>query len=121
MWLESFSSDQMEVVQKGTILRCVVTELEFFITTWITEIYFKTVIWKTNSGHVVVVHAFGSSTWEAEACRSLWVQGHPSLQGEFQNTQSCHSEKPFLKQKPINKYVQKLNCFISLFKKKFQK
>ena len=32
----------------------------------------------------MVVHAFNPSTWEAEAGRSLCVQGQPGLQSQFQ-------------------------------------
>jgi hypothetical protein len=49
---------------------------------------------------VVVVHNFNRSTKEAEADRSLQVQGHPSLQIEFQD---YDTEKPCLKKTKQNK------------------
>ena len=42
----------------------------------------------------MVAHAFGPSTWEAEA-GDFWVRGRPGLQGEFQNSQG-YTEKPCL-------------------------
>jgi hypothetical protein len=43
----------------------------------------------------MVVHAFNTSTWEAEAGRSLWVRGQPSLESEFQDSQG-YAEKSCL-------------------------
>lgn len=44
---------------------------------------------KTQADSVVVqVHAINSSTWEAEAGRSLWVWSQPDLQSEVQDNQS---------------------------------
>ena len=43
----------------------------------------------------VVVHNFNPSTWETEAGRSFWVQGHPGLQNKFQDSQG-YSKKPHL-------------------------
>jgi hypothetical protein len=45
---------------------------------------------------VVVAHAFNPSTLEAEA-GSLWVQGQPGLQSEFQDSQG-YIEKPCLEE-----------------------
>ena len=42
----------------------------------------------------VVVHSFYPSTWEAEMGRSLWVDGQPGVQIEFQGSQDWwHSHK----------------------------
>ena len=42
----------------------------------------------------VVVHSFYPSTWEAEMGRSLWVDGKPGVQIEFQGSQDWwHSHK----------------------------
>ena len=41
----------------------------------------------------VVAHAFQPTIWEAEAGTSLWVQGQPSLQSEFQDSQDCYTAK----------------------------
>jgi hypothetical protein len=43
-----------------------------------------------------VAHTFNPGTWEAEAGRALWVQGHPILQSEFQESQG-YIEKPCVK------------------------
>lgn len=48
-----------------------------------------------------VAHAFLPSTWEAEASRSPCIQGQPDLQGEFQSSHGCYTEKPCL-EKPNN-------------------
>ena len=45
----------------------------------------------------MVVKSFNPSTQEAEAGGSLWVQGQPGLQSEFQDSQGCYIEKPCLK------------------------
>ena len=39
-----------------------------------------------------MLHAFNPSTWEAEAGRSLGVQGQPTLQSKFQDTGLLHIE-----------------------------
>jgi hypothetical protein len=44
----------------------------------------------------MVVHAFNLSTQVAEAGRSLWVQGQPDLQSQYQDSQG-YTEKPCLK------------------------
>jgi hypothetical protein len=44
----------------------------------------------------VLTHALNPSAWEAEAGRSLWVQGQPGLQIKFQDNQYCYTEKPCL-------------------------
>ena len=41
----------------------------------------------------VMLHTFSPKTWEVEAGRSLWVQGQPALQTEFQASQG-YTEKP---------------------------
>ena len=48
-------------------------------------------------GQAVVAQAFNPSSQEAEAGRSLCIQGQPGLQSEFQDNQGCHTEKPCLK------------------------
>ena len=50
------------------------------------------------SGQSVVVYTFNLSTQEAEAGGSLWVQGLPNLQSEFQESQG-YPEKPCFKKK----------------------
>ena len=45
-----------------------------------------------------MVHTFDSSILEAEA-GGLWVWGQPGLQREFEVSQNCYTEKPFLKNK----------------------
>ena len=42
------------------------------------------------------MYTFDPSIGEAEVGGSLWVQGQPGLQSEFQG---CYTEKPFLKTK----------------------
>lgn len=42
---------------------------------------------KCDSQPAVVVCAFNSSTWDAEAGGFLWVEDQPSLQSEFPTTQ----------------------------------
>lgn len=46
----------------------------------------------------VMMQIFNPSTWETEAEGALWVQGQPTLNSEFQDTQG-YKEKPFLKTK----------------------
>ena len=46
----------------------------------------------------MVTHAFNPSTWEAEASGSLWDQGQPGLQSEFQDSQG-YTEKLCLRKK----------------------
>ena len=46
---------------------------------------------------LVVVWDFNPNTWNTEAGGSLWVQGQPGLQSEFQDSQDCYTEKPCLK------------------------
>ena len=41
----------------------------------------------------MVAHAFNPSTRDPEAGGSLRVQGHPSVQVEFQDSQVCYTEK----------------------------
>jgi hypothetical protein len=60
----------------------------------------------------VVAHAFNPSTWEAEAGGSLLVQGQPSLQSEFQDSQG-YTEKPCLDKPKTNK--QKIMCMSVFF------
>ena len=52
----------------------------------------------------VVAHTFNSSTWEAEAGRSLLFWGQPGLQ-EFQDRLQSYTEKPHL-EKQTNKQQQ---------------
>ena len=52
-------------------------------------------------GWAVVVHAFNSSTWKAEAGTFL-SQGQPCLQSEFQDIQD-YTEKPCLENKNTRK------------------
>ena len=40
-----------------------------------------------------MVHTFNPSTWEAEADGSLWVQGQPGLQSEFQDKLQSYTEE----------------------------
>ena len=47
----------------------------------------------------MVTHSLHPSTREAEAGGSLWVQGQPGLQSEFQDSQSFYTEKPCLTMK----------------------
>ena len=49
--------------------------------------------------------AFNLSTQEAEAGRSLWVQGQPGLQIEFQDSQG-YTENPYLNKTKQNKTKQ---------------
>ena len=44
-----------------------------------------------------MVHTFNPDTQQAEAGGSMWVQGQPGLQSEFQDSQDCYTEKPSLK------------------------
>ena len=63
----------------------------------------------------MVVHTFNLSTWEAEAGGSLWIQGQPGLQSEFQDSQGC-TEKPYLKrQKATKQQNQNYNKTIPFF------
>ena len=55
----------------------------------------------------MVVHDFSPSSWEVETSRSLWAEGQPGLQNEFQDNQS-YTEKPSLK-KQKNKPQPKTN------------
>jgi hypothetical protein len=50
-------------------------------------------IQKKKWGPSIVLHTFNPSTEEAEAGRSLWVQGQPGLQKKFQESQGCYTEK----------------------------
>jgi hypothetical protein len=45
---------------------------------------------------MVVAHSFNSSTWEAEAEGSLWIQGQPDLHNEFKDSQD-YTKRPCLK------------------------
>ena len=56
-----------------------------------------------------MAHSFNPSTKEAEAGRSLWVQGQPGLQSEFQDSQG-YTEKPCL-EKPNNQTKQNQNIY----------
>ena len=49
------------------------------------------------------VHAFNPSAQEAEAGRSLRVQGQPGIQSEFQDSLG-HIEKRCLKKRKIRKF-----------------
>ena len=40
----------------------------------------------------MVAHTFNPSTWKAESGTSLWVQGQPGKQSEFQDSQDCYTE-----------------------------
>ena len=50
-----------------------------------------------------VAHAFNIYTLEAEAGRSLWVQGQRGPQREFQNSQGCYIQKSYLTCAPLPK------------------
>ena len=55
-----------------------------------------------KKGQMVVVQAFNLNTQEAEAGRSLWVQGLSGLQSNLQDSQR-DTEKPYVgEQKIIN-------------------
>jgi hypothetical protein len=56
------------------------------------------------------MHTFNPSTWEAEAGRSLGVQGQPVLQSEFQDSQG-YTEKPKPKQKLNKHYISAFAIF----------
>lgn len=47
----------------------------------------------------MVAHTFNPSTWEAEVGGSLWAQGKPGLESEFQDIQG-YTEKPCLNTPP---------------------
>jgi hypothetical protein len=49
----------------------------------------------------MVAHAFNSSIQEAEADKSLCIQGQPGLQSVFQNSPDHYAEKPYLQKPPI--------------------
>ena len=51
------------------------------------------------------MHSFNPSTLEAEAGGSLWVQGQPGLQNEFQNSQG-YIAKTWLKKKKKKKKLK---------------
>jgi hypothetical protein len=55
---------------------------------------------------VVTVHTFNPRTWEAEAGGSLWVQGQPGLQNEFQDRQG-YTEKQSPKKEKQEKEKKK--------------
>ena len=44
----------------------------------------------------MVAHAFNPSIRDPEAGGSFWVQGQPELQREFQDSQGCYTEEPYL-------------------------
>jgi hypothetical protein len=54
----------------------------------------------------VVAQTFNPSTWEAEAVRSLWVQGQPGLQSEFQDSQG-YTVKPYLEKPKVEEKKKK--------------
>lgn len=55
----------------------------------------------------MVAHAISSSTWEAEIGRSMWVQGQPSLQSKFEDSQGCYTEKFCVEKSEKKKTVKK--------------
>ena len=61
-----------------------------------------------------MVYTFNPSTWEAEAGRSLWVQGQPGLQSEFQyswgHTENLSLEKQ--NKKGATNIGEKLDAYI---------
>ena len=61
--------------------------------------------------------SFNPRTWEAEAGRSLWVQGQPGLPSAFQNSQGC-TEKLCLNthKKKSNSQNQNSWCFENISK-----
>jgi hypothetical protein len=61
----------------------------------------------------VVTHTFNPSTQEAETSGSLWVQGQPDLQSEFQDNQD-YTEKPCLKEKKKESSSTNAKCSSSL-------
>jgi hypothetical protein len=64
----------------------------------------------------MVTQSFNLSTWEAKAGRSLWVQGQPGLQSEFQDSQG-YTEKPCLgkTERKTNRQKRKVHSFSTLF------
>jgi hypothetical protein len=54
---------------------------------------------------LVVAHTFNPSSREAEPGGFLWVHGYPSLQSEFQNSQTYKEELSW-KTKQTNKKIK---------------
>ena len=60
------------------------------------------------AGLYMEAHTFNPSIWKAEASESLWVQGQPGLQREFQDSQLYQNTKQNkTKQKKQNKTKKK--------------
>lgn len=86
--------------------------------TWYTDMHGG----KTHRSHahkvwpgIVVVLAFNSSTREAKAGRSLWVQGEPCLHSDFQDSQSYTVKLHLKKQKRNLKIKNKSKITVSYF------
>lgn len=63
----------------------------------------------------VVAHTFKLSFLEEEAGRSLWVQGQPSLYGEFQVNQD-YTVRPCLKQSKPSSSQEFKDYFLNVFR-----
>ena len=63
------------------------TEQSIMTSTSMKFITLYVILIINKSNWVMMVHTFNSSTQEAEAGRSLWVQSQPGLQSKFQDSQ----------------------------------
>ena len=97
--------------QKNSIFRFSVLFLFFWSLffrnreTGLKKAYYFKILKFYFTSCVVVAHTSNPCTWEAEACRSLRVQGHWSIRASFQ--ERLQSYKEILSRKAKNK---KKNC-----------